>query len=281
MFKSLSDGTKFFAFLLVWQFLFAELLFILRPYIPAAYMQSPGFIVLAQLLSFIAPLALWLAIKKERLTAHLPNMKLGRTNTWMVLGISFFLLPFMALLSALPAFFVPNVANDFLEQTRHHSLWALLLAVALTPAIVEEVVFRGYIQQQYKHWPFRRTALLNGLLFGFIHFSFQQFFYAFVMGIIFAYMVHLTRSVRSAILSHLFLNGFNIVMFRVLTYAAELNEIPQYDTAEVTLLDTVTTVGIIALVFLPFLIVLWRAFVSYNRRRAVEYDIKAALGEIG
>ncbi|MCL2363048.1 MAG: CPBP family intramembrane metalloprotease [Defluviitaleaceae bacterium] len=264
-----SNGTLFFLFLVVFQFLMTGLFLSVRHLLPEAILLSPVFLMVWMVVMFLLPLAIWLGIKKERLSLHMPNAHLGAVNTLLVLGISFFLIPFMALIASVTTLFTPNVAADFMEQTQAHSLWLMLLAVAVAPAVVEEVVFRGYIQSQYLNWPFWCVAVMNGFLFGLIHMNFSQFFYAFFMGVIFAYMVHLTRSIWAGILSHFFLNAVNVVMFRVLSWAADQRAEADvlYESVEITPVDTVISVGIIALIFAPFLVLLWYRFVAYNRRR--------------
>ncbi|MCL2203924.1 MAG: CPBP family intramembrane metalloprotease [Defluviitaleaceae bacterium] len=285
-----SPGTLFFILLLGYQFLVVALLSQVVHLIPAGFIASPWFLILSQLLMFLLPLGIWLAIKKESLSIHMPNMKLGRTNAILVIGISFFLLPAMMLLSALSSVFFPNVAANLLEQTQTYSIWVMLLAAAVTPAIVEEVVFRGYIQSQYKHWPFWGVALLNGFLFGVAHMHPQQFLYAFAMGVVMAYMVYYSRSIRAGILSHFFINAFNIVMFRGAVWLLGVAEEIMHETgdiaglaamqeaaAEVSPWSAILGVGILTLVFLPFAIILFRTFISHNRQRMAEYDIKQAL----
>jgi len=264
-----SNGTIFFLFLIVFQFLMSGLFFTFQDYFSEAMILSPFFLIFWMMVMFLLPLAIWLGLKKERLSLHIHSAKLDVVNTTMVLGISFLLIPFMALIASVTTLFTPNVAANFMEQTQAHSIWLMLLAMAVTPAIVEEVVFRGYIQSQYPNQPFWQVAMINGVLFGLIHMNFSQFFYAFFMGVIFAHMVHVTRSLWAAVLSHFILNAFNIVMFRVLTWANERLDRADalYETIELTTMDTIISVGVIALLFLPFLIFLWYFFVKYNRHK--------------
>jgi hypothetical protein len=286
-----SSGTRFFLFLLVYQFAFYGVLGLVRGRISDVFIESPWFLILLQLIALLLPLVIWLAIKKENINVHMPNMKLGRVNTLFIIGISFFMLPMMALISALSTFLAPNVASDAMGQMESYSLWVLLLAVAVTPAVVEEVVFRGYIQSQYKSWVFWKVALLNGFFFGLIHFNIQQFFYAFAMGVVMAYFVYYTRSIRAGIISHFFVNAFNIVLFRFSTWYLDwaeefLHEAGDtevlsnlQDAVEVSPWAAVLTVGIVALAFSPFAVILFKAFISHNRQRFAVYDIKQALVE--
>jgi hypothetical protein len=274
-------------FLLVYQFAFSQLLALAQRGLAAVapgfpfllIVRSPGGMILLQLCALLLPLAIWLAFKKESLRMHLPNSKLGRKNVIMIIGITFLLLPFMAIFSGLATLFFPNPVADLLGDVAAHPLWALLLAVAVTPAIVEETVFRGYIQSQYPGRAFWQVALINGLFFGIIHLNPQQFLYAFVMGVILAYMVYYTRSIRAAIISHFMINAVNIALFRFATWFLAVTEAFMYETGNLEALATleeaaeaspwagILTVSVVALVFLPFLILLSRAFIAHNNAR--------------
>jgi hypothetical protein len=273
--KSPSPGTLFFAFLLAYQLIFYFAFAQIRPWLGASVVQSPWFLILLQCLTLLLPLYAWLAMKRERLQTHMANEKLGATNAVYILMISFLLLPVMSLISALSTFISPNVASDVLEQMQPHSLLLLLLAVAVTPAVLEEVVFRGYIQSQYPRWAFWKVALLNGFFFGLIHMNIQQFFYAFFMGVVMAYFVYHTRSIRAGILSHLFVNAFNIIVFRFfswfINWAEEAEIITPGEIAaaeEASIWEAVAPLGVIALIFTPIAYILFKAFISHNRARA-------------
>jgi hypothetical protein len=297
--RRLSAGTFFMLFLLAYQIILSVVLMFVLQRVALPYIHFTGLVILSQVLMFLVPLGIWLGIRKERLSVHIPNMKMGSVNTIFVFGISFFMLPLMMLISALSIAIIPNVENaavDIMGQAETYSVWMLLLAVAVTPAIIEEVVFRGYIQSQYAGKPFWRVAVINGFFFGVIHMNLNQFFYAFAMGVVMAYMVYYTRSIRSAILSHFLLNAFNIVLFRGLPWlldrmeeilyesggeeaVAELQASIEAAEAGASVWASILTVGVVALIFLPLFILIFRAFISHNRQRFAAYDIKQALSE--
>jgi membrane protease YdiL (CAAX protease family) len=270
-------GTQFFFFLAVWFILLRDVLFLLRGRIPAQVASSPAFMIALQLAVFILPLCIWVAIRKETLSENIPNIQLGRANFVLITGISILLLPVMATVSALSSLLADNAAVRIMSAGANQSLWVMLVTMAVTPAIVEEVAFRGYIQTKHAQStrPFWVIAVLNGFIFGVIHLDIQQFFYAFLMGIIFAYMVHITRSIRSAIYSHFLVNGINVLMFYVIM---QMDMEVDY-TIETSPVEAAASVGLVALVLMPFLIILWRAFVRHNASRTAAFDIKQALAD--
>ena len=52
------------------------------------------------------------------------------------------------------------------------------------------------------------AALMSGLLFGCFHLNINQALYAFVMGIVFAYMVEATGSLWSSVIAHFAVNTY-------------------------------------------------------------------------
>ena len=258
-------------------------------------LTSPWFLVFQQVMVLIFPLGLWLFLRREKLT--LPNAKLGGTNIILIIFLCVFLQPLMMLLSGIMSMFFANPVGDVVNTMMEQPMWLLILAIAVTPAICEELVFRGYIQSAYKNRSFKKAALINGLFFGIIHMNMQQFPYAFAMGIIFAYMVHYTRSIRAGILAHFLINASQITLaVAVSRYVAEINnaaEVPDvlpgaldayglYAPAEyLTRLEQLTalvSVGFIALMATPFVIILFRVFISHNRQRNIKADMEQALG---
>ncbi|NJD17720.1 MAG: CPBP family intramembrane metalloprotease [Gemmatimonadetes bacterium] len=90
----------------------------------------------------------------------------------------------------------------------------LLFAVALTPALCEEAVFRGVLLSSTRHLPEWRAVLLNGIVFGAFHVSFEapvRFLPTAWVGIVIAWAVLRSRSVWTGVLMHL-LNNASIVL---------------------------------------------------------------------
>jgi sodium transport system permease protein len=90
----------------------------------------------------------------------------------------------------------------------------LFLAVALTPALCEEAVFRGVLLSATRTLPAWRAVLLNGVVFGAFHLSFEspvRFLPTAWVGIVIAWAVLRTGSVWTGVLMH-FLNNASIVL---------------------------------------------------------------------
>ncbi|MCD8323465.1 MAG: CPBP family intramembrane metalloprotease [Clostridiales bacterium] len=88
--------------------------------------------------------------------------------------------------------------------------YVFLFSVILAP-ILEELVFRKLLIDRVIVFGDRTAILLSGLFFGMIHGNFYQFFYAFGLGCLFAYVYIRTGKIGYSISFHMainFLNGF-------------------------------------------------------------------------
>ncbi len=97
--------------------------------------------------------------------------------------------------------------------TQDFSLIFAISMLALTPAICEEVLFRGYIQRQAE----RRIGawggiLFSGIIFGLYHLRLTQAVPLSLLGIFMAWLTWQTRSLWPAIMVHLINNSFAAVL---------------------------------------------------------------------
>jgi len=286
-----NEGSKFMLFLMIWAIcILIALMFVvgvLSAFIEIdvnavfSALSSPWGTMAYQLAVFMLPLALWFAIKREPIKPNFPFAKLGRKNIILIVALSFFLQPIMMLISGISGLFFNNDVAELMYVFQRHPFWLQLIAIAVTPAICEELIFRGYIQSQYRDSTIRKSALINGLFFAMMHLNLQQFAYTFVLGVVFAYMVHYTRSLWAAILPHFIVNGTQVTLGRLVFATAPAYADPQAEE----LLDAlpfspevqgVIMLGVIAAVFSPVVIILFMEFVKHNKWRMAIDKAKAA-----
>ncbi len=100
--------------------------------------------------------------------------------------------------------------------TQDFSLLFTISMLALTPAICEEILFRGYVQRQAE----RRLGIwggiiFSGVIFGLYHLRVTQAVPLSLLGIFMAYLTWRTRSLWPAILVHLANNSFAAILGKV------------------------------------------------------------------
>ncbi len=90
-----------------------------------------------------------------------------------------------------------------------------LLVLAVTPAVCEELLFRGYLQRQLERMGGAVMGVAaSGILFGLYHLRLSQALPLCVLGIYLAYITWRTRSLWPAMLVHFAHNAFAVVYAR-------------------------------------------------------------------
>jgi membrane protease YdiL (CAAX protease family) len=284
-------GIYFMIFLLFW---YVGFIMVLRSMytlevIARGTIESPWFIVFTQVMGLLVPLGVWLAIFRERINENLPHMRLGMKNVFLLVVLAILMQPPLMLISGLTSLLFPNEMGAYMQETAElHPYWLMIIAIAVTPAICEEVVFRGYIQSKFKNTTFWYMALVNGLFFAIIHLNAHQFTYAFMAGVIFAYVVFATRSIRAGIIMHFVLNAVQVTLVFALmalaNWAENYLETASYgvyddllygaDMETIGLIVFFVMLGMIAAGCIVGIVFILRHFAMYNRRRVEAYEAK-------
>ncbi|MFP6768457.1 MAG: type II CAAX endopeptidase family protein, partial [Planctomycetaceae bacterium] len=113
---------------------------------------------------------------------------------------------------------LPEGSHQFLEQLLGPSqpAWLILLAIAITPAICEEVLFRGYVLSSLDRPGRHRAAIvLSSMAFGAIHMIPQQVFYATLLGLILGTLALRTGSLWPCLAFHATFNTIAVVRERL------------------------------------------------------------------
>ena len=88
-----------------------------------------------------------------------------------------------------------------------------LLASAFVPAVLEEVFFRGGVQQLILEWTKKPhlTIIVSAFIFSFLHFDVFGFIARFILGIGLGYLFWWSGSLRLSIIAHLVFNALGIL----------------------------------------------------------------------
>jgi sodium transport system permease protein len=92
-------------------------------------------------------------------------------------------------------------------------LWAIVLLLAVTPAICEELAFRGFILSGMRHTGHRWLAIaVSSLFFAVTHTLLQQQIAAFFVGLLIGYIALRTSSILPGMLFHVTHNSLLVTM---------------------------------------------------------------------
>ena len=105
------------------------------------------------------------------------------------------------------------------------SVGFLLVALAVTPALFEELLFRGYLQRQVeRRWGTLASIVLVGLCFGAYHVRLSQLLPLAVLGMYLGFAVWATGNLWAGSLVHLLHNGATVLVTHALRQPSSLAE---------------------------------------------------------
>jgi membrane protease YdiL (CAAX protease family) len=209
MVSNISDYPEYKAAIYLLQGLSAVFAFILAPWFYLRFIEKSNFSILSPNPGIeIIPVILALLISVVFMAV---NFKFAEWNAQMVLP---------EFLKDVEAWM--RLQEDKLEEatmflTSINSLSELVLAmivIAIIPAIGEEFLFRGLIQNQLHSWTKNAhwAIWLTGVLFSAIHIQFYGFVPRMLLGVLFGYMYLWSGNILYPMLAHFANNGFQVAM---------------------------------------------------------------------
>ncbi len=109
----------------------------------------------------------------------------------------------MSLVSALQGKPMINPVEQVLNGL---SGWAIFFVMVVMAPICEEILFRKVIIDRIRLYGDKAAIAVSGFIFGLCHGNFYQFFYAFLIGVVFAYIYIQTGKLRYTIVFHMIIN---------------------------------------------------------------------------
>lgn len=96
-----------------------------------------------------------------------------------------------------------GAVTDAFGEILSGNVWIQIAVISITPAICEEMLFRGFLFSAMRNRYRAVTAILIvAALFGVYHMSLVKFFTTGLLGFVFCYIVYLTGSIFPAMLMH-------------------------------------------------------------------------------
>ena len=106
----------------------------------------------------------------------------------------------------------PSEAGQLMQSIGSQPLWLLLIVIALTPAICEELAFRGFILSGLARGGRLGIAIIiSSMMFGIFHVIPQQAFNAALVGLIIGLIAVESRSIFPAMLFHFTSNAIAVL----------------------------------------------------------------------
>lgn len=147
---------------------------------------------------FAVPVILYLVIRRIRPDTWIPFRKIGISTLLMSVLTGILLLPLVTFINAFSMLFATNYVSESSEQLVSNPFWVNLLIIAVIPAVMEELIYRGIFYHAYREKGVILGAVASAIVFGVMHRNLNQFFYAAVLGVVFCILVEITGSIYAS-----------------------------------------------------------------------------------
>lgn len=273
-------ANKFLLFFLLYYLLILFVVPVIVYFLPSMHDSIENYTMIFQdFVLILIPLIIYSIVTKTKPSEYIPHKKLSLKNAVYVILITIFSLPVLLLVANIASLFFSFDANDGLNDIMDNmNIFTALISMAVFPAIFEESLCRGLIMTNYKTTSPVVMYVISGLFFGIVHLNFQQMSYAVVAGILFAFFVHYTNSIFSSILAHFFINGYQVVLGKLLLGAKSITDSAQYsesiDNIPIDNAEMIVSVAFAALIVTAFILIdykLIKKFIARNKLNAQEY----------
>lgn len=202
-----------------------------------------------ELVFFFVPLVLVLVVFRLNIDSSLKLKGVHWSGVPGFAAAGFILVVFQLFLLALASHFVPDIARYldvnsyyghevFAEVVLGLPLAGQLWVVCIVPAVVEELVFRGYVQTTLVgRLGIRRGIWVTAFLFALVHLGMLRVPFDLLVSYIMGYMVIRYRSVWPAVVFHFTNNAVNLLV---------LNLFPKSGGVELSTVSLVLMAGAVA-----------------------------------
>ena len=109
-------------------------------------------------------------------------------------------------------------SNPMEAQISSLPFWLNFLIAGVSAPLFEELIFRKLLLDRLRPMGDRAAIWISGVAFGLFHMNLYQFFYATLLGLIFAGIALKTGKIHHTILLHAGINIFSLLMGQLSTY---------------------------------------------------------------
>lgn len=159
---------------------------------------------------------IYILVMKVDIKRDMMYGRIGIKDILMSVLTGYLVIPMVLFINNITMLFSNNYLNESSEGLMAYPYIVQVILMAVVPPLVEEFVFRGLFYGTYRKQGILKAAVMSGLVFGAFHLNINQFAYAFVIGIIFSYMVEATGSIWTSVFGHFAVNTYSITVVQIL-----------------------------------------------------------------
>lgn len=180
-------------------------------------------LMLVNQLLLLLPSAVYIVAARKNLKRVIRLKKVSPSNLVLCIIFAFLIMPLMNLINAISLLFSQNmIQGTITDIVSNNTLFLSVFVIAFIPCVFEETIFRGVFYNEYRKSNIQVGIFLSAFLFGIMHQNFNQFTYAFAMGIVFALLIEATDSIVSTMVVHFVINANSVVMTYMLPKITKL-----------------------------------------------------------
>lgn len=185
---------------------------------------------------------------------------------FLIILLAFTIRPVAGLITLIGDLFFNDFTTTTMTQKVMANLGISIFTTAILPGLVEETIFRGVFYSKVRKANPIKGILLTALFFGIAHMNFQQFCYAFFLGIVFGILIEATDSILSSITAHMVFNGSSLFLTYLISRSGLLSTAASVSNSKVDNLSSIIAAIPMAVIGLFLTIVLIIAIAHLNGR---------------
>ena len=233
-------------------FLLLVIIYLIEQFLPFDRITSPVVSLLITQGMILIPALIYTFYIDKNPVEFLRIRKFNIFSAMLIVVMMFTLLPVMALLNAISMLFSTNVIASSMQEITGGNVWMGLIFMAVLPAFVEEITFRGAVYRSLRGARPVRAIILTGFIFGAMHMNFNQFVYASALGIVMGFVIEATGSILSTMILHFCFNANSVILMSLQSKMMEFLEkagqqIPQQamDASSLSNSDILLTIAVL------------------------------------
>jgi len=233
------------------------------------------------------------ALLKQVPAVELPKKKLGFGMALVAFMVSYLVMIVCNVLGLLINAQIgkltgKGIMNPITSVVGDMSIAAQLIIVVIIAPIAEEFFFRKLIVDRVYKYGELLAALTSGLMFGLFHGNFQQFCYAFGIGVFFSFIYIRTGRIIYTMIFHmcinflgsmpaaLFMKGIDIELVQQYLFSGQTEEYMAYVTTHATQFAAIALYGLFIICFIVAAFILALIFQKRFRFKKHEGDLTGA-----
>lgn len=237
-------------------------------------------LVLNHVCIFLVPAAIYFIVTKKSVKQTLRLNKIRIKDAMFMILIGIISYPVTIFFSLIATLVVPNNLAEVVSDLMSLPFIIMLVIMAVTPAITEEVTIRGIMLSGYKGMSRYKSALITGLIFGMMHLDAHQFMYASVLGFVLAMVVSVTNSIFAGCIVHFTMNATSLViqklLFSVMDEMSSITSTANSSITDLGILPIIFSIVLYGTIAIGFGILIWLIIRNIERanigRGIIEYQ---------